>query len=351
MTVLSVKLVFLLVGLYAVSDFEPQMIVMFLIAVTVSAMLQYLNKAAVTAIAIGLYGVVCFFLPMGLYFMPVLALDFVPRKINIPIFVLPLYISWQNGYVTWMAIHMTLAFLCSHLIRQAQVAATAYTTLQDTHTEQSLTLRNKHNELLETQDKIASMATLQERTRIAQDIHDNIGHILVRGILLTGVLKSINKLPELNESITTLELILKDAMDTIRSAVHGWKDEAIDLYGAAQKLSASANLKVDLQYDVSEHVPTNIKLAFLMVVKEALTNAAKHSSAKAIRIAMQEHPALYQLLIKDNGRCAQSGEVHYGMGLANIEERIAALGGTCAFESINGFRIFISIPKLKGESL
>ena len=134
-------------------------------------------------------------------------------------------------------------------------------------------------------------------------------------------------------------------MNTIRSAVHGWKDEAIDLYESVDKLRSSTNLEINLHYDISEQIPRDIKLSFLMVIKEALTNSAKHSKANTIHITLQEHPALYQLLIKDNGSSKWNGKT--GMGLSNIEERILALGGTCSFEERNGFRIFISIPKAR----
>ena len=347
MAVLFLKLIFLLAGLYALPSLEEYFIIIPLIAVTTSALLQYLNKATVTAIAIALYSLMCFFLPLSLFFLPIYLLDFVPRKRYLPIFALPIYISWQMGNIPWMLIHTAMSFFCSYFLFQAKTISAAYKNMQDTHTEQSISLRQKNSQLQETQNKIANMATLQERNRIARDIHDNIGHILIRGILLTGVLKSTNKLPELKESIDTLELTLKDAMDTIRSAVHDWKDEAIDLYDATQKLSESASLKVDLQYDISEDVPSKIKLALLMVVKEALTNAAKHGKAKSARISMQEHPALYQLQIKDDGYMAKAGKIHYGMGLTNIEERVKALGGSCTFENNNGFRVFISIPKIK----
>jgi signal transduction histidine kinase len=231
-----------------------------------------------------------------------------------------------------------------------QALAAAYNALQDSHTGQSLVLRQKNNKLLETQDKIAGLAALQERSRIARDIHDNIGHILVRGILLTGVLKATNKARELAEPIMTLEGTLKEAMDTIRSAVHGWKDDAVDLYESVEKLRSGTTLDVDLHYDVSDQIPTDVKLCFLMVIKEALTNTAKHSNADAIKITLQEHPSIYQLLLKDNGGGSEKNKAGHGMGLSNIRERVLALGGTCTFDGKNGFKIFISIPRPRSKT-
>ena len=301
---------------------------------------------------IGVFAIICLFVSVGIYFFPMLVIDMSLSRLSckkhylvIAIPFIIVFIAWYKGDLIWIILAMALAFISGYLLKQIRTLTTAYTTLQDSHTEQSLVLRHKNNELLETQSKIAGMAALQERTRIARDIHDNIGHILVRGILLIGVLKTTNKAQELAESIVTIEIILKEAMDTIRKAVHDWKDEAIDLRATVEKLRSSTVLDVDLQYDVSEQTSAEIKLCFLMVIKEALTNATKHSNATAMGITLQEHPSLYQLLIKDNGYHKESGKIRHGMGLSNIEERISALGGTCTFERRKGFRIFISIPK------
>ena len=343
MAILLTKLVFLLLGLYSAQGYEPQTITMLLSAVTISALVQYFSSAKATALGIGLYSAVCFFFPEGLYFFPALLID-LPDKRHYPILLVPLVIAFTEGDFIWLVLVMALGLISGYLLKKAKNLTAAYSALQDSHTEQSMALRQKNDELMKTQNQAAGMAALQERTRIARDIHDNVGHTLVRGILLTGVLKATNKLPELDESLETLESTLKEAMDTIRSAVHGWKDEALDLYGSVEKLRSGSALDVDLQYDVSEQISTEIKLCFLMVIKEALTNSTKHSNATAIHIRLQEHPSLYQLLIKDNGS-RKAGKSTHGMGLSNIEERVLALGGTCTFDNESGFKIFISIPK------
>ena len=347
MVTLLTKLIFLLLGLYTAQEAEPQIIIVLLIAVTISALIQYFKSEDAAAAGIGLYGIICFLLPAGVYFAPALVLD-MSRKKNYPILLIPTIAAWQGGYFIWFIITITLAIITGCLLKQLQTLAAAYTTLQDSHTEQSLILRKKNNELLESQNKVAGLATLQERTRIARDIHDNIGHILVRGILLTGVLKATIKAPEQTESVVTLERTLKEAMDTIRNAVHGWKEEAIDLYESVEKLRSDTTLDINLQYDISDQISPEIKLCFLMVIKEALTNSTKHSDATTIRITLQEHPSIYQLLIRDNGKNGRgrgNGNINHGMGLSNIEERILTLGGTCTLDNKDGFKIFISIPK------
>ena len=360
MTNLLAKLIFLFLGVYtgitvmysgehAGQDFDPVFITVLFITVTATALLQYFGSTAVTVVVIGIYGAAYFFVPAVIYFIPVLFLDLTSGLTNKKFYIVlivPLLAAWQGSHIFFF-IYTASALLTGYLLDRTKVFAAVYTSLQDSYTEQSLKLRSRNKELLDTQDKIANLAVLQERSRIAKDIHDNIGHILVRAILLTGALKATSKSPEIKEPVATLEIILKEAMNTIRSAVHGWKHESIDLYESVKKLRSSTNLEIVLQYDISDQIPTDVKLGFLMVIKEALTNSAKHSSASVIRITLQEHPALYQLLIKDNGNSKSNGKIGLGMGLSNIEERILGLGGTCRFEDKNGFKIFISIPKSK----
>ena len=92
---------------------------------------------------------------------------------------------------------------------------------------------------------------------------------------------------------------------------------------------------------------------FLAILKEALTNVAKHSNATQVELHMLEHPAMYQLIIQDNGTVATQHKIFpgefeqagTGMGLLNIYERVQSLNGQLRISGENGFRIFVSIPK------
>ena len=80
------------------------------------------------------------------------------------------------------------------------------------------------------------------------------------------------------------------------------------------------------------------------MVKESLSNVMKHSNASEVSVTIVEHPAIYQLIIKDNGTKG-SYDRNKGIGIQNIEDRVNALDGNMHISTENGFRIFISIPK------
>lgn len=78
-----------------------------------------------------------------------------------------------------------------------------YKDLTDNAKEISLHLEQKNKELLEKQDYEIQVATLNERNRIAREIHDSVGHLLSRSILQLGALKAVHRQePELNASWT-----------------------------------------------------------------------------------------------------------------------------------------------------
>ncbi|MBD5088588.1 MAG: two-component sensor histidine kinase [Clostridiales bacterium] len=222
--------------------------------------------------------------------------------------------------------------------------------IHDVHSymQQSLQ-RNQKKQRME-QDREIHLATLAERNRIAREIHDNVGHMLSRSILQLGAILTINKNETLDEPLSNLKDTLNTAMTSIRESVHDLRDESLDLELMILNMTKEfPNLDVKLDYDMSNHASKDIKYCFLAILKEAMTNTIKHSNGNAMEITIREHPALYQLLVQDNGTSnfSQTNDINsnHGMGLDNMRERVTALGGTIHITSDNGFRIFIIIQK------
>ena len=217
----------------------------------------------------------------------------------------------------------------------------------DAGEERALLLSEKNRALMEKQNSEIYAATLRERNRIAREIHDNVGHVLSRTILLTGAARTVNKDKNLDTLLKGLDNSLNSAMDSIRSSVHDLHDDAMNLHETIKTvISDFDKINVELKYDMSEIIPRNIKYSFASITKEALSNAVKYSEATQIRIIMREHPAIYQLCIEDNGKgCPNYNKNSTGMGLKNMQERVEALGGTLRIDGKNGFRIFISVRK------
>lgn len=219
----------------------------------------------------------------------------------------------------------------------------------DDQTEKNMLLAQKHEALLQKHDSEIYAATLRERNRIAREIHDNVGHMLSRAILLSGAVATINQEKSLEEPLRQLTSTLSLAMDNIRSSVHDLHDDSVNLKEVAEELTSSFTFcPVTLEYDMSFAVPRTVKYAFVSILKEALSNIIRHSNATAASVLMREHPALWQLVIYDNGT-ATYDPAPEGIGLENMRERVRKLGGTITFSRKNGFSILIAIPRNEKE--
>lgn len=239
-----------------------------------------------------------------------------------------------------------LAFFLEQNTSKYEKLELDYRHSRDDSEERAILLAEKNHALLEKQNYEIYNATLRERNRIAREIHDNVGHVLSRSILLIGAVRAISKEESTASLLENLDTSLNSAMDSIRSSVHDLHDEAVNLKHAIQSLTREFDFcPVELNYDISGQVPRSIKYCFISIVKEALANIMKHSNADSVKILLREHPALYQLSIEDNGTNIRYDPSTSGIGLVNMKERVSSLNGTLQISTEKGFRIFITIPK------
>jgi Signal transduction histidine kinase len=248
--------------------------------------------------------------------------------------------------ITWsIAACIAVVYILKYRMVALQKLEKDYRKLRDNTTEISMQLERQNKELVEKQDYEINLATLTERNRIARDIHDNVGHLLSRCILQIGALLAVNKDEATKENLSLVKSTLSEAMDSIRASVHDLHENSIDLQTEIQKLIDNFKFcSIKLHYDIEAKLEKNIKYCFIAVTKEALSNTIKHSDATEVSVIIREHPALYQLIIQDNGSKA-TYNIENGIGLKNITERVAAVGGNVNISTDKGFRIFISVYK------
>ncbi len=224
---------------------------------------------------------------------------------------------------------------------------------RDDSVEKNLLLREKNQSLLEKQDYEIYTATLRERNRIAREIHDNVGHMLSRSILMVGAMKAVHGEGSLKEPLCRLEDTLSAAMTSVRESVHDLHDEAINLKEVLESLTGEYTFcQTRLVYDMGYEVPREIRYGFIAIVKEALNNVMKHSNATWVQVVAREHPGMYQLVIEDNGTSG-IGRKHDGygggIGIRNMKERVDTFGGNLEIQTQKGWRIHITVPKKADE--
>ena len=255
-------------------------------------------------------------------------------------------------FVLW-CFTLILAAIFSVRTERSLTLAQEVIHLKDSSTELRLAMQKKQQDLLEKQDYEIHLATLQERNRIAREIHDNVGHMLSRSILQMGALQTIHKEEPLHGQLVAINDTLSQAMNNIRESVHDLHNESLDLKQALREVTDEFRDKYEIAftYDMSAAVPRNVKYCLLAITKEALANVVRHSNATRVSLYFCEHPGFYQMLVEDNGTDIKVKEAQIakaqisGIGLSNMRERVEALGGTIAFLTDKGFEIRISIPK------
>ena len=251
--------------------------------------------------------------------------------------------SWR--LVLWIFLYL-LAVISAVRTKKLETMKREYIHLRDTTTELRIVMQKRQRELIEKQDYEIHLATLQERNRIAREIHDNVGHMLSRSILQMGALLTIHKEEPVHGQLSAVNDTLNEAMNNIRESVHDLHNDSLDLRQTI--LDVTGDLKhrcrVTLDYDMSAQVPRNVKYCFIAIVKEAVANIIKHSNASQVSLFLREHPGFYQMSVEDNGTDIRMSD-NPGIGLANITDRVEALGGGAHFFTEKGFRILISIPK------
>ncbi len=310
--------------------------------------LHYITTIAFAAAGI-VYKEMWIFLPVALY--------------NMLCFYSPIYIGISGTVVTCMTpsfracyglekevfiiAGLAAAGLLFGRTRRLDELEQEYKRSRDDSKELTLMLEKKNHDLLEKQDTEVYLATLKERNRIAREIHDNVGHMLSRSILMVGALKAVNQNENLKVPMEQLDQTLNEAMTNVRQSVHDLHDESVNLREVMETLAAEFTFcPVKLTYDMGYDIPKEIKYSFIAITKEALNNVMRHSHADEVKILVREHPWLYQLIIEDTEKTETVRKTESnGIGIKNMKERVRMLGGTMQIQKENGFRIFITVPK------
>ena len=200
----------------------------------------------------------------------------------------------------------------------------------------------------------------RERTRIAQDLHDDLGAGLTEISLLSGLLREPSRFSERKqEALERIAQRCRDlvmALDEIVWAVNPRNDSVNSLggylsryaQGFLEPTSIRCRLQVqeaELDHPLTSEQRHNLFLAF----KEALTNIVKHSGATEVRIRiLLEGKNRLLLCLEDNGRGLPPGVDTDANGLVNLRQRMAQIGGQCgiANQPSGGVAVNLSLPLL-----
>ncbi|MBX9849067.1 MAG: sensor histidine kinase, partial [Rhodocyclaceae bacterium] len=201
-----------------------------------------------------------------------------------------------------------------------------------------------------------------ERERIARDIHDELGSILVRLKIEASLLAG--KLPadagKLKEKALSIEGLLDQAMGTAGRVARQLRPGILKEFGLAaaiesqaEDFAASTGIPCRTQceaFEGEDEVDADTSLAIFRIVQEALTNVAKHAHASLVVVRMRRERGSIALEIRDNGRGISEKDMNKrkSFGLRGIRERVHALAGTFDIRQgeHGGTHLILQIPLL-----
>ncbi len=187
--------------------------------------------------------------------------------------------------------------------------------------------------------------TEEERSRIARELHDDIGQRLSLIAIQLGLCASQPSedgcVPAgLNDSIRDVDALITD-VHNLSHQLHSSKLEHLGLRVAlkelCQQISERHDLPIDLQIDQgSVRVPQDIALCFYRVAQEALNNIIKHSGTDRAQLILLEQQGKLRLQVRDFGGGFKPGGSVTGLGLSTMRERLRIIRGDLSIASKPG---------------
>jgi len=199
-------------------------------------------------------------------------------------------------------------------------------------------------------DEVRRLAATAERERIGRDLHDLLGHTLS---LITLKLELSRRLFDRDvdaarREVEEAEKVARHALAEVRSAVTGIRatDLAAELASARLLLESS---RVHLEYgSLPVDLPVEVERGLSLVLREAVTNIARHAGASRVQIELLREHASVCMQIGDDGKGGVSSD---GNGICGMRERVRAMGGSLTIESPRGngtrLRVVVPVPVLR----
>lgn len=210
-------------------------------------------------------------------------------------------------------------------------------------------------------------AALEERQRLARDLHDSVTQSLYSVTLLAEVAR---RRAQAGDAAATLEQIdrlgelSQQCLREMRLLVYELRPAMVEeagLVGALrQRLEAveqRSGVRVQLTADDDQRIPLPMQNELFRVAEEALNNALKHAHASSLTVRLRTMDGAVELDIADNGRGFDPGRavLSGGQGLANMRERVTRLGGRFHIDTAAGrettIRVHVGLPEAEAEAL
>ncbi len=202
-----------------------------------------------------------------------------------------------------------------------------------------------------------NLAILEERSRLGQELHDNLAQILVflkLKVIATNVLLAAGQLDQAQANLQELKQLISETYTDVREEIFNLQakitsglsfSEVLYKYIAKYKRFYGLNIQLVVEDESLLEFPIDVGIQVIRVIQEALINVRKHAGVDQARLSFTRAGGQLQIRIEDEGQgfnaeqLQQSGQSGFGLGI--MRERAESIGGTLEVESRPGYGVWI----------
>jgi signal transduction histidine kinase len=210
----------------------------------------------------------------------------------------------------------------------------------------------QHNEVIALQEDLKKMAVVEERNRLAREIHDGLGASLSSLIIQSEYLYNQSKDEAFKEELFELKGVAEESIDELRRSISMMRSD-FDLIPAIEDYCCTFGIRagVEVEFKVKGRLPQlagKLQLAIFRVLQESLSNIRRHAQASQVYVELVHVKGILHLTVKDNGVGFdyQGEEIAGHYGLVNMRERAKLFHGALDIDSAKGkgCMIYFTVP-------
>jgi signal transduction histidine kinase len=269
--------------------------------------------------------------------------------------------DWSHLYVSLLSLFPAFVFVAvfSLMFRILGIQKEHAERLLHKLEESNAELEQAHKQLQSYANEVEELTVVRERTRMAREIHDTLGHYLS---ILTIQLETISKLQERDPARAAIEIaearrVASQSMQEVRNAIAALRPTSIATLSLTQAITQLGNefeqsaTETELTLDLDTQLPPispDLQVALYRAAQETLTNVRKHAHASKVLVRLRYEDDLLELVVLDNGSGtsrSESDNQQVGFGLIGLRERMELLGGQVTYgpDEPTGYRVTIKV--------
>jgi signal transduction histidine kinase len=231
--------------------------------------------------------------------------------------------SGSNGYYAaafYFVAYVVIGFF-GYILQQAELARERNQRLVE--------------ELQSTQEKLRELAVVEERNRLARDLHDSVKQqVFAISMQLSAARTALSETDKVYPSVTEAERLAQQAGAELTTLIHQLRPPSLERKSLSDAVREHVNewarqnqIETEISIDLINSMSVQAEQALFRVLQEALANVARHSKAGRVTVALKSEKSDVVLTVEDNGIGFDPSRIAKGVGLDSMGERLAAVNG------------------------